>query len=98
MANTSGNAVRRGSVGGMDGSQAYTSKSCGVEIVSSNFHVHAFSEARFVKVYATVLHNGATLLTHSTSRRPFVEVDESFTYKWAIFNGEAMNRLAYLLF
>lgn len=88
MASANGTVVRRGSVGGADQSQPHVSKTCSIEIVSCNLHVHAFSEARVVKVYATVLHHGNTLLTHPTSRRPFAEVDESFTYKWAIFNGE----------
>jgi hypothetical protein len=91
MASASGNVVRRGSVGSMDGFQTNASKSCSIEIVSCNFHVHAFSEAKLVKIYATVIHNGSTLLTHSTGRRPFVEIDESFSYKWAIFNGEIVH-------
>ena len=41
-----------------------------------------------VKVYVTAIQNSNVILSHCSSGKHLFEVDDLFTYKWALFNGK----------
>ncbi len=73
---------------------------CNVELAAvklSSSRIHS-SYGQVVKVYVTAIQNNNVILSHCSSGRPLFEVDDLFTYKWALFNGKLGATVLNILF